>query len=112
MPDVTSDHGSRDAYTRPAARLESPESAKYFEAERLEESRKRFASYSLWAGLFSLLLLLIPNPAPWLFGPVATLLGVHALVRILLQPTRHAGVLRASIGIALGIIAMVVSSYL
>jgi len=85
------------------------ESEKFFEAERLEESRKRFATYSLWAGLLSLLLLLIPNPFPWLFGPVTILLGIHALARIFLQPTRHAGTFRAVVGIIMGLAATLVA---
>lgn len=80
-------------------------SAKYFEAERSEESRKRFASYSLWAGMISLLLLLIPNPIPWLLGPVAIALGIHALIRIHLQPKRHAGTARALVGISIGLLS-------
>ena len=94
------------ALPRPADRPGLMESAKYFEAERIEERRKRFASYSLWVGLLSLLLLLVPNPAPWLLGPVAILLGIHALVRIRLRPGRYAGTIRALAGILLGLLAI------
>jgi len=109
MPDFTSGHEAGPAKFKPADRLGSAESAKYFEVERREEHRKRFATYSFAAGLFGLLLLLIPNPAPWLLGPLAILLGIHALIRILLQPARYAGTRRAVIGIVLGIIATLAS---
>jgi uncharacterized membrane protein AbrB (regulator of aidB expression) len=85
------------------------ESEKYFQVERVDETRKQFATYSIYAGLTSILLLMIPNPVPWLFGPLAILLGVHALVRILLQPTRHGGTVRAIVGIIIGIISTLVA---
>jgi len=85
------------------------ESEKFFEVERQEESRKRFATYALWAGLLSLLLLLVPNPFAPYAGGAAILLGVHALARILLQPTRHGGALRAVFGIVVGLVAVLVS---
>ncbi len=109
MRELTSDPEGGPADPERARRLESAESAKYFETERREEHRKRFATYSFAAGLFGLLLLLIPNPAPWLLGPAAILLGIHALIRVLLQPARHAGVRRAVIGIVLGVIATLAS---
>ncbi|MFQ5805374.1 MAG: hypothetical protein ACE5I3_02860 [Phycisphaerae bacterium] len=105
MPDSTSEHGRGAADPQQADPRGLTESAKYFEAERLEESRKRFASYSLWAGLLSLLLLLVPNPAPWLFGPVAIVLGIYALLRIYLQPAHYAGTFRALVGIGAGLVA-------
>ena len=110
MPDSTLDRNVSAADPNQAQRRQKTESEKYFEVERREESRKRFATYSFWAGLLSLLLILIPNPVSWLFGPVAILLGIHALVRIFLQPARHTGVARALIGTAIGIIATLVSS--
>jgi uncharacterized membrane protein AbrB (regulator of aidB expression) len=109
MADSAPHHGPGGASPKPADRLGSAESAKYFEVERREEHRKRFATHSFAAGLFGLLLLLIPNPAPWLLGPIAILLGIHALIRILLQPARHGGTLRAVIGIVLGAIATLAS---
>jgi uncharacterized membrane protein AbrB (regulator of aidB expression) len=109
MQELTSDHEGGAASPRRVGELESGASAEYFEAERREEHRKRFATYSFAAGLFGLLLLLVPNPAPWLLGPAAILLGLHALIRIALQPARYAGLRRALIGIALGIIATLAS---
>ncbi len=109
MPDSTLDRNSSAADPNQAQRQQKTESEKYFEVERREESRKRFATYSLWAGLLSLLLILIPNPVSWLFGPVAILLGIHALVRIYLQPARHTGMVRALLGIVMGLVATLVS---
>lgn len=82
-------------------------SAEYFEAERRDEARKRLASYSLWAGLIGILLLLIPNPIPWLAGPLAVLLGILALICIRLRPERCGGTGRAVVGILLGVVSMV-----
>lgn len=107
MPDSTLDHERAAADRKQDPRFISTESTKYFEAERLEERRKRFATFAIWAGLLSLLLLLIPNPIAWLFGPVAVLLGLHALLRIHLQPTRYAGTFRALFGLGAGLAATV-----
>ena len=101
------EHGAADPNYPDQQR--TTESEKFFEAERLEESRKRFATYSLWVGLLSLLLLLIPNPFAPFASVAAILLGVHALVRIFLQPRRHAGTFRAVVGIVMGLVATLVS---
>ena len=105
MPDPIPDSEPGAADPQQPSQPKVTESTKYFEAEKSEESRKRFATYSLWAGLISLLLLLIPNPMPWLLGPVAIALGIHALIRIHFQPERHAGVLRALVGILIGLLS-------
>ena len=109
MPEANQHYepGVLDAESHDPQRM--TESEKFFEVERQEEARKRFATYALWAGLLSLLLLLIPNPVPWLFGPVAILLGMHALLRILVQPARHAGTVRALAGLAMGLVAVLIS---
>jgi uncharacterized membrane protein AbrB (regulator of aidB expression) len=109
MRDFTSGHEGSAADSERADRLESADSAKYFEVERREEHRKRFATYSFAAGLFGLLLLLVPNPAPWLLGPLAILLGIHALIRVALQPKHYGGLRRAVIGMVLGAIATLAS---
>lgn len=108
MPETNQHYGQGVVDAEPHDPQRMTESEKFFEAERQEEARKRFATYSLWAGLLSLLLLLIPNPAPWLLGPVAILLGIHALLRILVQPAHHAGTFRAVVGIITGLIATLV----
>jgi hypothetical protein len=109
MPEANQhyEHGAAGpSYEEPQRRTESD---KCFEAERLEEARKRFGTYSLWMGLLSLLLLLIPNPFAPYAGVAAVLLGAHALVRAFLQPTRYGGALRAVIGIVAGLVATLVS---
>jgi len=93
----------------PANALDATESARYFELERLEERRKRLASCALLSGLLSVLLLLVPNPVPWLFGPLALLLGSWALLRSVLQPQRCAGRLRATIGLVLGAVSTLIA---
>jgi hypothetical protein len=108
MPDLTLDPESRGTAQPSRSGLESTASAKYFAIERRQEARKRFASYTLWAGLLSLLMLMIPNPVPWLFGPLAIALGVHALLRVAFQPARYAGVTRALIGMGFGLLATIV----
>jgi hypothetical protein len=109
VPEVNQhfEHGALDPDNSKQRRM--TESEKYFEAERLEEARKRFATYSLWMGLLSLLLLLIPNPFAPYAGVAAVLLGAHALVRAFLQPTRYGGTLRAVLGIVAGLVATLVS---
>ena len=109
MPEANQHYepGVLDAESRDPQRM--TESEKFFEAERQEEARKRFATYSLWAGLLSLLLL-IPNPFAPYAGVAAILLGLHALVRALLQPTQYAGVFRAVIGSVAGLVATLVST--
>jgi hypothetical protein len=109
MPEVDQHCEQAAARPDPAGQPRLTESVKFFEAERREEARKRFATYSLWVGLLSLLLLLIPNPFAPFAGATAILLGVHAMARILWQPARHAGTLRAVLGIAMGSVAVLVS---
>ena len=105
MPDTLTDSDTGTVKPARTDGFPSAESTKYFESERLDEARKRFATYSLWAGLLGLLLLLVPNPVPWLAGPVAIVLGIHALIRIHLRPKRHAGTTRALVGIFTGLLA-------
>lgn len=106
MPDTTI---NPDDHVGEATQPGAPDlmsSTVYFERERREESRRRLATLSLWAGLLALLLLLVPNPVPWLAGPLAILLGIVALIRIRLDPQRHAGTGRALAGIIIGLVAI------
>lgn len=108
MPEV-SQHDGRGIVAPPPDRQRMTESDKCFELERLEESRKRFASLALWAGSLSLLLLVVPNPIARYAGVAAMVLALHALARILLQPACHAGTRRALLGLAMGLVATLVS---
>ena len=105
MPDLGTDPQGGVVEPGEHHRARLTESDKFFDVERREEFRKRFATYALWAGLVSILLLLVPNPVPWLAGPVAIVLGIHALLRIRLQPEQHAGTARALVGMVIGLLA-------
>jgi hypothetical protein len=106
MPDSTIETKTDASGPSPGVDRGLMGSDEYFEAERREERRKRWASWSMWFGLIGILLLLIPNPVPWLAGPVAILLGVVALIRIRLAPQRHGGARRAVLGIILGLVSV------
>jgi len=104
---VTSDPGQNELGQNQARAPQALPTGRSDHPQELLESGSGAATYTLLLGLASVLLFIVPSPLPLLVGAVAVVFGLYALVRIMLQPSRHSGTPRALVGICLGLFATI-----